>query len=70
MPYRIVFVIFVGVGAMAKLSFVWNLSDPMNGLMAVPNLIGLIFLTPVVVSETKKYLTEKGIDALEEDETV
>jgi alanine or glycine:cation symporter, AGCS family len=59
MPYRIVFVIFVGVGAMAKLSFVWNLSDTMNGLMAIPNLIGLIFLTPVVVSETKKYFDNK-----------
>lgn len=55
MPYRIVFVLFVGVGAMAKLSFVWNLSDTMNGLMAIPNLIGLLFLTPVVVAETKKY---------------
>ncbi len=59
MPYRITFVIFVGVGAMAKLSFVWNLSDTMNGLMAIPNLIGLLFLTPVVVSETKKYFDDK-----------
>lgn len=60
MPYRIVFVLFVGVGAMAKLSFVWNLSDTMNGLMAIPNLIGLLFLTPVVVSETKKYFDNKN----------
>lgn len=60
MPYRIVFVLFVGVGAMAKLSFVWNLSDTMNGLMAIPNLIGLLFLTPVVVAETKKYFDNKN----------
>jgi AGCS family alanine or glycine:cation symporter len=59
MPYRIVFVLFVGVGAMAKLSLVWNISDTMNGLMAIPNLIGLLFLTPVVVSETKKYFDNK-----------
>ena len=55
LPYRIVFVCFVGLGAVAKLSLVWNISDTLNGLMAIPNLIGLLFLTPVVVSETKKY---------------
>lgn len=58
LPYRIVFVIFVGLGAVAKLSLVWNISDTLNGLMAIPNLIGLLFLTPVVVSETKKYFAE------------
>jgi AGCS family alanine or glycine:cation symporter len=59
LPYRIVFICFVGVGAMAKLSLVWNISDTLNGLMAIPNLIGLLFLTPVVVSETKKYFDNK-----------
>ncbi|MFV0439110.1 MAG: alanine/glycine:cation symporter family protein [Desulfopila sp.] len=57
-PYRIVFVIFVGLGSVAKLSLVWNISDTLNGLMAIPNLIGLLFLTPVVVSETKKYFNQ------------
>ena len=57
LPYRIVFVIFVGVGAVSKLSLVWNISDTLNGLMAIPNLIGLIMLTPVIVSETKKYFS-------------
>ena len=59
LPYRVVFILFIGVGAVAKLSLVWNISDTLNGLMAVPNLIGLIFLTPVVVSETKKYFSDK-----------
>lgn len=59
LPYRIVFILFIGVGAVAKLSFVWNLSDTFNGLMAIPNLIGLLFLTPVIVSETKKYFDNK-----------
>ena len=59
LPYRIVFICFVGVGAIAKLSLVWNISDTLNGLMAIPNLIGLLFLTPVVVSETKKYFDKK-----------
>jgi AGCS family alanine or glycine:cation symporter len=55
LPYRIMFICFIGIGAVAKLSLVWNISDTLNGLMALPNLIGLILLTPVVVSETKKY---------------
>lgn len=59
MPYRVLFILFIGVGAVAKLSLVWNISDTLNGLMAVPNLIGLIMLTPVVVSETKKYFVDK-----------
>jgi len=55
MPYRLLFICFVGVGAVAKLSLVWNISDTLNGLMAIPNLVGLLLLTPVVVSETKQY---------------
>jgi len=58
LPYRIVFIMLIGVGAIAKLSLVWNISDTLNGLMAIPNLIGLIMLTPVVVSETKQYFSK------------
>jgi len=59
MPYRIVFVIFVGVGAVAKLDLVWSLSDTFNGLMAIPNLIGLLALSPIIVKETKSYFESK-----------
>lgn len=55
LPYRMVFICFVGLGAIAKLTLVWNISDTLNGLMAIPNLIGLLLLTPVVISETKKF---------------
>jgi len=54
-PYRIIFVIFVAVGAVLKLEIVWMLADIMNGLMALPNLIGLLGLSAVIVSETNKY---------------
>ncbi|MCJ7581644.1 MAG: sodium:alanine symporter family protein [Candidatus Aminicenantes bacterium] len=54
-PYRIIFVIFVAVGAMLKLEIVWMLADIMNGLMALPNLIGLLGLSTIIVSETNKY---------------
>jgi AGCS family alanine or glycine:cation symporter len=54
-PYRYLFVLFVGVGAMAKLDFVWALSDTFNGMMAVPNLIGLLALSPVIIQTTREY---------------
>lgn len=55
MPYRYLWVIFVAVGAIAKLSFVWDLADTLNGLMAIPNLIGLLLLSKVIVSETEDF---------------
>jgi AGCS family alanine or glycine:cation symporter len=57
--YRIIFVVFVAVGAMLKLEMVWRLSDIMNGLMAFPNLIGLLALSPIIVSETNKYFYKR-----------
>jgi AGCS family alanine or glycine:cation symporter len=54
--YRIVFVLAVYVGAVANLDLVWDISDVMNGLMAFPNLIGLLALSGVVVAETKTFL--------------
>lgn len=54
-PYRWVFVIFIFLGAVFKLPLVWSLSDIANGLMAFPNLIGLIFLSPLVAKLTKDY---------------
>ncbi|VFQ46072.1 alanine/glycine:cation symporter family protein [Desulfoluna butyratoxydans] len=55
MPYRVIFVIFVGIGATLKLDLVWTLADIFNGLMAFPNLIALLALTPVIISETRDY---------------
>ena len=54
--YRIIFIIAVFIGSVANLAIVWNLADCMNALMAIPNLISLLFLSNVIVSETKKYL--------------
>lgn len=54
-PYRVVFVAVVVVGAMMKLEFVWNFSDLMNGMMAIPNIVGLLLLSQVVKAETERY---------------
>ena len=53
--YRYAWVIFVFIGALIKLDLVWNFSDAMNALMAVPNLIGLVLLSGVLFRETKTY---------------
>ena len=53
--YRILFIAAVIVGAMMNLEFVWNFSDLMNGMMAIPNLIGLLLLSRVVKEETDRY---------------
>jgi AGCS family alanine or glycine:cation symporter len=58
-PYRYLWVIAVALGAYVKLSFVWDFADTMNGLMAVPNLIGLILLSKVIASETKDFFENK-----------
>jgi AGCS family alanine or glycine:cation symporter len=53
--YRIIFVLAIIPGATMSLETVWNLGDIFNGLMAVPNLIGILFLSGVVVKETKRF---------------
>jgi AGCS family alanine or glycine:cation symporter len=55
--YRWVFVLLIIVGAIVQLEFVWNISDAMNGLMAIPNLIGLLALSGLVARETRKYMS-------------
>lgn len=54
--YRVIFIAVVFLGAQLKINVVWTLSDIFNGLMAFPNLIALLCLTPVVLRETKHYL--------------
>ena len=53
--YRVVFVLMVLLGGFIELDMVWIIADIVNALMALPNLIALLVLSPVVVSETKKY---------------
>jgi AGCS family alanine or glycine:cation symporter len=68
--YRILFVLAVFAGTTVSLSVVWRLADIFNGLMAVPNLIGLLGLSGVVVSETKKFLAAKKEEQKKKDQTV
>lgn len=54
--YRWLYIICVFIGPFMTVSAVWTIADIFNGLMAIPNLIALVALSGVVVSETKKYL--------------
>jgi AGCS family alanine or glycine:cation symporter len=51
---------FILIGAMGKLEFIWNISDTLNGLMALPNLIALLFLSGVIFNLTKDFLKNQG----------
>lgn len=58
-PYRLIFTLFVFIGAFTQLELVWSFADIMNGLMALPNLIGLLALAGVVVEETNRYFAKR-----------
>ncbi len=53
--YRILWIIAIPIGAMSNLTFIWLLADVLNALMALPNLIALIVLSPVVFKLTKEH---------------
>lgn len=57
-PFRIVWVVVVGVGAVSELEAIWLIADILNGLMAVPNLIALILLSGVVAKLTREYFAK------------
>lgn len=57
--YQIIFVLFIVVGATMDLTLAWDLSDTFNGMMAIPNLIGVITLSGTVMKITKNYVDRK-----------
>ncbi len=59
LPFRIVWVLAVPFGAVAQLDFAWLLADTLNGLMAIPNLLSLLLLSPVVVKLTRDHFARR-----------
>lgn len=53
--YQVIFAVFVIVGSSMELDLAWAIADTLNGLMAIPNLIGVLGLSPVVFKLTKEY---------------
>jgi alanine or glycine:cation symporter, AGCS family len=59
-PYRLLWIIAIFIGAIMKLELVWAFADILNGLMALPNLVALLLLSPVVFSQTRQYFNNKN----------
>ncbi len=57
--YRFIFVVFILAGATMDLTLAWDLSDTFNGMMAIPNLIGVLALSGTVMKITKNYVDRK-----------
>ena len=57
--YRLLYVAIVAAGPYLSISLIWSLADVVNGLMAFPNLIALILLSPVVVRVTRDFLSRQ-----------
>lgn len=57
--FRVIYVILIAVGAVTASNFVWNLDDTFNAAMAIPNLIGLISLSGLIIKITKNYYDRK-----------
>lgn len=60
--YRVLYIAAIFIGSVADLGVVWNIADCMNALMAIPNLLSLLFLNGIVVHETRKYLWRGRLD--------
>ncbi len=58
-PFRLVWVLCVPVGAIATLDFAWLVADTLNALMAIPNLISLLVLAPLIAKLTREYFAEQ-----------
>jgi AGCS family alanine or glycine:cation symporter len=60
-PFRVIWVLMIPIGAMAQeqLKFVWLIADTLNALMAIPNLVALLLLSPVVFALTKEYFSQR-----------
>lgn len=61
LPYRIIWIPMVVVGSIGGLEFLWDLSDTLNGLMAIPNLIGVLALSGTVIALTKEYFAKEKV---------
>ena len=63
-PYRVLWTLFVMIGAITHLDFVWLVADTLNAVMAFPNLVSLVLLSPVVVKINNEYFASRMADAV------
>jgi amino acid carrier protein len=63
LPFRVLWVLALPIGAIVELNFIWLVADTLNALMALPNLVALLLLSPVVFRLTRAYVNSPGLQA-------
>lgn len=63
-PYRVLYIVVALIAPVLALDLVWKIADILNALMAIPNLIAVLLLSPVIVKETRKYVN--NLDEVDE----
>lgn len=63
-PYKVLYIAVALIAPVLALDLVWKIADILNALMAIPNLIAVLLLSPVIVKETKKYVND--LDAVDD----
>lgn len=69
-PYRIIYIAVAVLAPVVALDLVWTIADILNALMAIPNLIAVLLLAPVIMKETKKYINNLDAESDEEVPTI
>ncbi len=59
LPYRLVWLVFIYLGATGSLELIWSISDTLNGLMAIPNLVSVLFSIPVLLKLKKEFFKNR-----------
>jgi AGCS family alanine or glycine:cation symporter len=71
-PYEYIWCIVIVIGSVTNLKLVWDITDTLNGLMAIPNLIALLALSPIIIKLSKHYFEvvkkAEHIETLKHDE--
>ena len=59
LPYRLVWLVFIYLGATGSLQLIWSVSDTLNGLMAIPNLVSVLFSIPILLKLKKEFFKNR-----------
>ena len=63
-PYRVIYILVAVIAPVISLNLIWLIADTVNALMAIPNIIAVLVLSPLIVAETRKYLN--NIDSVDD----
>jgi alanine or glycine:cation symporter, AGCS family len=61
LPYRVTWLLFVYLGAIGSLHLIWDVADTLNGLMAIPNLVGVLFSIPLLLRLQREFFSRPDV---------